>query len=65
MERRIHMLDSKLAEQLEANVCEQLNVNQTNLSGIESMAQMIQKIAIRATILTLQEYEKLNNRTSE
>lgn len=59
------MLDSKLAEQLEANVCEQLNVNQTNLSGIESMAQMIQKIAIRATILTLQEYEKLNNRTSE
>nr|WP_300838930.1 hypothetical protein [uncultured Acetatifactor sp.] len=59
------MLDAKACEQLEHNVWERLQLNQENPSGTESLAKMISQIAVRATIVTLQEYERLNNETSE
>lgn len=55
------MLDVKASEQLEHNVWERLRIN----SESESLTKMISQIAVRATIVTLQEYEKLTNNTSE
>lgn len=59
------MLDTKASEQLEHNVWERLHLNQVNTSGTESLTKMISQIAVRTTIITLQEYEKLNNETPE
>ena len=59
------MLDDKTSEQLERKVWEHLNLNQLNNSGTDSLAKMISQVEVRATIITLQEYEKLNNDISE
>ena len=59
------MLDAKTAKLLEDKVFEMLDIDQLKNTGSDSLAKMIYKFAVRATITTLQEYEKLNNGYSE
>lgn len=59
------MLDSETAKRLEDKVFERMNLNQLKDSGTDSLTKMISKIAVRATIITLQEHERLNSETHD
>lgn len=52
------MLDSDKAKLLESRALERLNSNDKD--GSDKLVQTIIKLAVRATIVTLQEYEKMS-----
>lgn len=55
------MLDSKKSKILEQATLEKIET----IFKDENLAKSISKIAVHATILTLQEYEKMQNQCSE
>ncbi len=59
------MLDQKTIELLEGKVFETLQIDKPSESGTASLYKEVSKIAVRATIITLQEYEKLSNENLE
>lgn len=59
------MLDDKTSKQLEYKVWERLNLDQLDNPKMDLLQKKVLQIAVRAAIITLQEYEKLNNDSSE
>ncbi|SDH03050.1 hypothetical protein [Marvinbryantia formatexigens] len=59
------MLDSETAKRLEHKVLEKMNFNQSNISRSDLLLKTISEIAIKTTIITLQEYERLNNEDAD
>lgn len=54
------MLDKDTSQQLESAVLERLNNMFQDSTGAKGLVHQIAKIATAASIITLQEYEKLN-----
>lgn len=59
------MLDPQNAKLLESKVFERLNMEQTDWAVNKSILKEFRRIAVHATIVTLQEYERFNNDTPE
>lgn len=59
------MLDPQNAKLLESKVFERLNIEQSDGVVDKSILKEIRRIAVHATIVTLQEYEKFNNMPPE
>lgn len=54
------MLDKETSEKLQAKVLERLTKTLPNESGMDKYVQSMFKLAVLASIITLEEYEKLN-----
>lgn len=54
------MLDKETSEKLQAAVLERLTKNLPNNSGTDKFIQSMMRLATLASVITLEEYEKLN-----
>ena len=60
MKGKCKMLDKETSEKLQAKVLERLTKTLPNESGMDKYVQSMFKLAVLASIITLEEYEKLN-----
>lgn len=55
------MLDKETSEKLQAAVLERLSEMLPDESGIDKFIQSLSRLAVLASVITLEEYEKLNS----